>query len=183
MFGVLSTLWFNPRYTFRHCWSNNYLMFKFMLALLISCSFMHIAHSVDTTDISEQQKTEDWKVINYWAEWCTPCRQEIPELNRLSVLLNKTNISVVGVNYDDLVGNELASVVSRMGIRFTQLNTKQQAVFNFPLPAALPATYIVSPLGELKLRLIGKQTLEDILAGLAQVKPDFSIEQLTINKS
>lgn len=159
------------------------IMAKSVFALLMILTFMKIGYSAENTESVKQQGTNNWKVINYWAEWCTPCRQEIPELNRLSVLLNKTNISVVGVNYDDLVGDELADVVNRMGIRFPQLNTKQQAVFDFPAPAALPATYIVSPSGELKLRLIGKQTLENILAGLTQVKPNFSIEELTINKS
>jgi thiol-disulfide isomerase/thioredoxin len=143
---------------------------------------MNICHSAESTEILQQKITKNWQIINYWAEWCTPCRQEIPELNRLSVLLNDTNVRVVGINYDDLVGDELADVVKRMKIIFPQLNDKQQATFNFPMPAALPATYIVSPSGELKLRLIGKQTLENILTGLAQIKPDFSVENLAIDK-
>ena len=81
------------------------------------------------------------------------------------------------------MGDELASVVKRMDIGFPQLNARQQAVFKFPLPAALPATYIVSPVGELKLRLMGKQTLDNILAGLAKVKPDFSVGKITSKKS
>ena len=143
---------------------------------------MKLSHSAETTEVLQQKITKNWIVINYWAEWCSPCRQEIPELNRLTVLLKETDVRVVGINFDDLVGDELANVVKRMDIRFPQLNTQQQAAFNFPLPAALPATYIVSPLGELKLRLMGKQTLDNILAGLAQVKPDFSVAQITNNK-
>ena len=157
-------------------------MAKFTLTLLMIFSFIKLCHSAETNEILLHKSTKNWIVINYWAEWCSPCRQEIPELNRLSVLLNETNVRVVGINYDDLVGDELANVVKRMHIRFPQLNVQQQAVFKFPLPAALPATYIVSPLGELKLRLIGKQTLENILAGLAQVKPDFSVGDVTSNK-
>jgi thiol-disulfide isomerase/thioredoxin len=157
-------------------------MTKFTLVLLMIFSFIKLCYSTETTEVLLQQTTKNWTVINYWAEWCSPCRQEIPELNHLSILLNETNVRVVGVNFDDLVGDELVNVVKRLEIRFPQLNAQQQAVFNFPLPAALPATYIVSPLGELKLRLIGKQTLDNILAGLAKVKPDFSVAQVTSNK-
>ena len=157
-------------------------MIKFTLSLLIIFSFMKLSHSAETTEVLQQEITKNWIVINYWAEWCSPCRKEIPELNRLTVLINETDVRVVGINFDDLVGDELANVVKRMDIRFPQLNTQQQAAFNLPLPAALPATYIVSPLGELKLRLMGKQTLDNILAGLAQVKPDFSVAQITNNK-
>ena len=156
-------------------------MTKFTLILLMIVSFIKRCHSAETTDVLLQKTTTNWMVINYWAEWCNPCRQEIPALNRLSVLLNETNVRVVGVNFDDLIGDALANVVKRMKIRFPQLNTQQQAVLNLPVPAALPATYIVSPLGELKLRLIGKQTLSNILAGLAQVKPDFSVAEVTSN--
>jgi thiol-disulfide isomerase/thioredoxin len=158
-------------------------MTKFTLTLLMIFSLIKLGHSAETSKISPQETTNNWIVINYWAEWCSPCRQEIPELNRLSVLLNETNVRVVGVNYDDLVGDELASVVKRMDIGFPQLNARQQAVFKFPLPAALPATYIVSPVGELKLRLMGKQTLDNILAGLAKVKPDFSVGKITSKNS
>ena len=156
---------------------------KITLILLMIFSFIKLGHSAETTEVLLQVTTKNWIVINYWAQWCKPCRQEIPELNRLSVLLNETDINVVGINFDDLDGDELANAVKLMEIRFPQLNKQQQAAFNFPLPAALPATYIVSPLGELKLRLMGKQTLENILAGLAMVKPDFSVAQVTNNKS
>ena len=152
-------------------------MTKLTFTVLIIFSFIKLCHSAQTTEILPQEIPKNWIVINYWAEWCSPCRQEIPELNRLSVLLTGTNVKVVGINFDDLVGDELANVVKRMDIGFPQLNAQQQAVFNMPLPAALPATYIVSPMGELKLRLMGKQTLDNILAGLAKVKPDFLLEK------
>jgi thiol-disulfide isomerase/thioredoxin len=152
-------------------------MTKFTFTVLIIFSFIKLCHSAQTTEILPQETPKNWIVINYWAEWCSPCRQETPELNRLSVLLTATNVKVVGINFDDLVGDELANVVKRMDIGFPQLNAQQQAVLNMPLPAALPATYIVSPMGELKLRLMGKQTLDNILAGLAKVKPDFLLEK------
>ena len=76
-------------------------MTKFTLTLLMIFSLIKLGHSAENTEISPQETTNNWIVINYWAEWCSPCRQEIPELNRLSVLLNETNVRVVGVNYDD----------------------------------------------------------------------------------
>ena len=35
--------------------------------------------TLDSADLQPDQ----WNVINYWAIWCKPCREEIPELNRL----------------------------------------------------------------------------------------------------
>ena len=46
----------------------------------------------------------DWLVVNYWAEWCGPCRHEIPELNELDGYTDESNVGlsvrVLGVNYD-----------------------------------------------------------------------------------
>lgn len=155
-------------------------MAKLLFIFIIALSTSSISHSVEAAyDLAE---AKHWKIVNYWAEWCTPCRQEIPELNHLSLLLKESNITVVGVNYDDLDADELTAVVQRMGIKFVQLTEQQKALLTFPAPAALPATYIISPSGELKLRLLGKQTAENILIGLAQVKPDFSISSSSIQK-
>ena len=46
-------------------------------------------------------------VINYWAEWCAPCREEIPEFNALYHASAANGPVVVGVNYDGLKGADL----------------------------------------------------------------------------
>ena len=42
-----------------------------------------------------------WRIVNYWAVWCGPCREEIPELNRLH---EETDLVVFAVNYDGKQG-------------------------------------------------------------------------------
>ena len=42
-----------------------------------------------------------WVLVNYWAEWCKPCLEEIPELNHLD---KSPGISVLGVNFDGVEG-------------------------------------------------------------------------------
>lgn len=50
-----------------------------------------------------------WLVINYWAEWCAPCRREVPELNRLAAEAGEPPRRVLGVNFDALQGEALAA--------------------------------------------------------------------------
>ena len=38
----------------------------------------------DGTITSPSQWLGDWVLINYWADWCGPCREEVPELNHLN---------------------------------------------------------------------------------------------------
>ena len=46
-----------------------------------------------------------WKgkvvVLNYWATWCIPCRQEIPEFNRMHADLGTKGVEVVGISMDE----------------------------------------------------------------------------------
>ncbi|WP_163028612.1 TlpA disulfide reductase family protein, partial [Pseudomonas viridiflava] len=62
-----------------------------------------------------------WLVVNYWAEWCGPCRVEIPEFNQLSEQLKDKKVTVLGVNFDNLQGDELKKAANALGIKFTVL--------------------------------------------------------------
>jgi thiol-disulfide isomerase/thioredoxin len=75
------------------------------LALLVSCGQ---SPEPDEPASSAQQYRGRWIVLNYWAEWCKPCREEIPELNQLSREL-ADRVAVLGINYDGATGPELAN--------------------------------------------------------------------------
>ena len=49
--------------------------------------------------------TAAWKgkvvVLNYWATWCIPCRQEIPEFNKMESELGPKGVKVVGISMDE----------------------------------------------------------------------------------
>ncbi|MDV6654545.1 TlpA family protein disulfide reductase, partial [Pseudomonas aeruginosa] len=41
----------------------------------------------DGRPVAAEQLDGHWLVVNYWADWCAPCRTEIPEMNRLAQVL------------------------------------------------------------------------------------------------
>ncbi|MCY1271411.1 Thiol-disulfide oxidoreductase ResA [compost metagenome] len=112
-----------------------------------------------------------WLVINYWAEWCAPCRTEIPELNRLAEQL-KGQAEVFGVNFDGLQGAELAKGADDLGIRFTVLATDPAPRFNLPRSEALPVTYIVDASGKVRERLLGEQNAARLSKRLSELQAE-----------
>jgi thiol-disulfide isomerase/thioredoxin len=113
-----------------------------------------------------------WLVINYWAQWCAPCRTEIPELNQLDFELRDQSVWVIGVNFDALQGEKLSQATEEMGITFTVLAQDPAERFQLPRNEVLPVTYLIDPSGRMRERLLGEQTAEGLKARLAALKAE-----------
>lgn len=116
--------------------------------------------------VTAGQLEGQWLVINYWAEWCKPCRTEIPELNRLEQELRDKGAQVLGVNFDVLQGEALARAAEAFDIRFTVLAQDPAERLELPRNDVLPVTYIIGADGRLRERLVGEQTAAGLRARL-----------------
>jgi thiol-disulfide isomerase/thioredoxin len=103
-----------------------------------------------------------WTVVNYWAEWCAPCREELPELNALAEVSDE--LVVLGIHFDGYEGEELRALSDQMGIRFAVVGHDFAEAYGLSLPQVLPTTYIIDPQGKVAHSLQGPQTEQDLLA-------------------
>ena len=120
--------------------------------------------------VASERLDKQWKVVNYWAEWCGPCRTEIPELNALAEQLKGQSVGVFGVNFDNAQGEELKSASDKLGIKFTVLAQNPDGIFDIPRSEALPVTYIIDDKGKVREQLMGEQTAEGVLAKLKALR-------------
>ena len=116
-------------------------------------------------------------VLNSWASWCAPCRDEVPAFVSLADSVDPDAVAVVGLNVEDdpeaakAFAAEFAmpypSIVDGAG---TILST----IPGVP-PAALPSTVILDPDGRIAARIVGPATgaqLSDLVASvLAESTP------------
>ena len=103
-----------------------------------------------------EQYHGQWLVINYWAEWCKPCAEEIPELNALDQRYSQ--VTVLGVNYDGASGPALKQQEEKLGVEFGTLESDPAGTLGIPRPRVLPTTLILNPEGKLATTLVGPQT-------------------------
>ncbi|MBD2858670.1 TlpA family protein disulfide reductase [Spongiibacter sp. KMU-158] len=146
-----------PRLTRKPCF--------LMTSALIACLFLLSACSrPDMPSLSGEGfkiRSGNWQLVNYWASWCTPCRDEIPELNRFS---ERHGIKIYGVNYDNLEGDELEMAIEDMGIQFDSLLSDPAKLLGQTRPRILPVTFVINPNGEVVKVLTGPQTEQDLIA-------------------
>ncbi|TDJ37521.1 MAG: TlpA family protein disulfide reductase [Gammaproteobacteria bacterium] len=131
-----------------------------VLLLLAGCERFDFGYA-DGTSGRFADWSGRWVVINYWAEWCAPCRYEIPELNELAVD-SSADVLVVGVNYDGITGEDLTRLIARMGIEFTVMLVDPQSHFAYDRPSVLPTTVLIDPDGRVQEMLVGPQTRDSL---------------------
>ena len=119
--------------------------------------------------VSQAEDAASWRVVNFWSEWCGPCRKEIPMLNALSRRLEPLGIRVVGVNFDDDPRAVTLEIAARLGIAFPTLTGDALVALNLRPPDAMPTTVILTPANEVAARLVGLQDEEAIMAQLARL--------------
>lgn len=120
--------------------------------------------------VTAEQLEGQWLVINYWAQWCGPCRKEVAELNQLAQQPSIAPVQVLGVNFDQLQGAELSQASNELGIKYRVLAQDPAEHWQLPRSEVLPVTYIVDPQGQLRERLLGEQTAAGLTERLAQLQ-------------
>jgi peroxiredoxin len=88
-------------------------------------------------------------MINFWATWCAPCRQELPQLNRLHERYQRDGFVLLGVSVDD---NPKAAqeMVNRLGVRFPVLFDAAKQVSDRYDIDAMPSTLLIDRSGAVR---------------------------------
>ena len=104
-----------------------------------------------------------WVVVNYWATWCPPCLEEIPDLVAFHERHKDKDAVVLGVNYEDIPEPQLQTFVDEYFISYPVLrNGDIQPAHERLAVGGLPTTYIISPEGVPVARQVGGITSADI---------------------
>jgi len=103
----------------------------------------------------------NWKVVNYFAEWCAPCLREMPELNHFYQQHND-DIDIFAVSFDPLNKEQLMVLQQKHDIQFPIIDRLNSLPWSQP-PNSLPTTYILDADGKVQQQLKGEQSAEKLL--------------------
>jgi thiol-disulfide isomerase/thioredoxin len=103
--------------------------------------------------------TAEWHgkvvVLNFWATWCPPCREEIPALIRLQSEY-KDRLQIIGVSMDDAVDEKAVDLfVKQSGINYPVVMASPELIAEYGGVPALPTSFVVNPEGRVVQKHVG----------------------------
>lgn len=95
-------------------------------------------------------------LLNLWATWCAPCREEMPSLDRLQTRLGGPDFEVVALSIDQQGVPAVRKFYDELGIKALQLYNDPSAQAGFKLATrGLPTTLIIDRTGREVGRRVG----------------------------
>jgi cytochrome c biogenesis protein CcmG/thiol:disulfide interchange protein DsbE len=112
-----------------------------------------------------------WVLVNFWASWCVPCRQESPALEAFQERRGGPRFTVLGIDTRDLSGDG-RSFVRELGLTYPQLRDGDGGAASDYGTTGVPENFLVDPSGRLRLVRRGpvtdaylKQFVEPLITG------------------
>jgi thiol-disulfide isomerase/thioredoxin len=94
-------------------------------------------------------------LVNFWATWCVPCREEMPSIERLWASLEGKPFAVLAVNLAE-PESRIRKFLEVVPVRFPILLDRDTQTTRAWQARLLPATYIVGPDGAIRYRHLGE---------------------------
>jgi len=93
-------------------------------------------------------------LVNFWASWCEPCRDEMPSLDRMERRLRDKGFTVLGINIGEGTPR-IKQFLKSVPVDFTILRDADSAVLKAWRVRILPASFLLDKNGMLRYQMVG----------------------------
>lgn len=96
-------------------------------------------------------------VVDFWATWCPPCREEIPGYTELQRKYEKDGLMIVGVSLDQAGPDVVKQFAQKSGINYPLVMGDETVVAAFGGVEAIPTTFLIDREGRVRDRKMGME--------------------------
>jgi cytochrome c-type biogenesis protein len=107
-------------------------------------------------------------LLNFWATWCLPCRDEIPELNLMQRDMEAQGLTIIGVAWDD-TAEGVKEFQKEIPQSYTVLLGGENVQQQFGGIPSLPTTFIIDREGRIRQKIIGARDRSGFEAAIKPV--------------
>ena len=107
-------------------------------------------------------------LVDFWATWCDPCKEEIPDLVKLREKLKGKGFEIFGVSMDEEGAKAVKKFLAKQPITYPLgLNGGEQPPEGWVVPG-LPTAYLVGRKGEVLKRWFGEKDMPELEADVTK---------------
>jgi len=152
-------------------WIRSLLRFAILLP---GCAFIQLSHATELAEFTEKKATPPLELkdmhgnphsladysgrvvlVNFWAGWCYPCLQEIPQLIRLTEILKDKPFTILAVNVAEEKKLAGYGFVKKMDEHMVILMDTDSKAFDRWKGIGLPSTFVLDPAGVIRYEAYG----------------------------
>jgi thiol-disulfide isomerase/thioredoxin len=146
-------------------------VFVIVLAMFVwahSAQAFSLVDSTGKTHTLAQYKGK-WVLVNFWATWCPPCLEEIPDLNALHEN-KKNNLVVLGVAMDYKDPKTVLQFADQLMVSYPIILGDSKTVAQIGALTGLPTTYLYNPQGKMVAYNVGALTRQAVESYISKKK-------------
>jgi len=110
-------------------------------------------------------------LVNFWAVWCSPCKQEIPELIKLQSEYKNKGLTVVGISLDVGDAKKVKEFAEKEYMNYLVYIGDNRTVQRYGGLPGIPASFLVDRQGDIKKRYFGSLNKEIVEKDLNTLLP------------
>ena len=108
-------------------------------------------------------------VVNFWASWCVPCRQEAPRFAAADATYRGQGIVFVGVNIQDNAADARA-FLTEFGLAYVNGPDRTGAIVAAYGVGGIPATFFIDRAGQIRQRWLGEIQADQLMRFIAEAR-------------
>ena len=108
-------------------------------------------------------------LLNFWASWCPPCRDEAPDLQALHSDFSEAGLTIIGINILESSREKALDFIKEYGINYPNGEDRGQFIAKLYRVEAPPESFLIDKTGKIHRFVLGALSYDDMSRSIREL--------------